>query len=47
MTLALDDAGRRISRYLLMQILVNACYGLCFGVGLFLIGIPNAVLWGV
>jgi predicted PurR-regulated permease PerM len=46
MTLALDDAGRRISRYLLMQILVNACYGVCFGVGLFLIGIPNAVLWG-
>jgi predicted PurR-regulated permease PerM len=46
MTLALDDAGRRISRYLLMQLLVNACYGLCFGIGLFLIGIPNAILWG-
>jgi predicted PurR-regulated permease PerM len=47
MTLALDDAGRRISRYLGLQILVNACYGVCFGVGLFLIGIPNATLWGV
>jgi len=47
MTLALDDAGRRISRYLVMQFLVNACYGLCFGVGLFLIGVPNAILWGV
>jgi predicted PurR-regulated permease PerM len=47
MTLALDDAGRRISRYLGLQILVNACYGVCFGTGLFLIGIPNATLWGV
>jgi predicted PurR-regulated permease PerM len=47
MTLALDDAAQRISRYLTMQVLVNACYGLCFGVGVFLIGIPNALLWGV
>ncbi len=47
MTLALDDAGRRISRYLVMQFLVNTCYGICFGVGLFFIGIPNATLWGV
>ncbi len=47
MTLALDDAARRISRYLVMQFLVNTCYGVCFGTGLFLIGIPNAILWGV
>lgn len=47
MTLALDDAAQRISRYLTMQFLVNACYGVCFGVGVFLIGIPNALLWGV
>jgi predicted PurR-regulated permease PerM len=47
MTLALDDAAQRISRYLSMQLLVNACYGLCFGVGVFFIGIPNALLWGV
>jgi len=47
MTLALDDAARRISRYLVMQFLVNACYGVCFGAGLFFIGIPNAILWGV
>jgi predicted PurR-regulated permease PerM len=47
MTLALDDAARRISRYLVMQFLVNACYGLCFGAGLFFIGIPNSILWGV
>jgi len=47
MTLALDDAAQRISRYLVMQFVVNACYGLCFGIGIFLIGIPNALLWGV
>jgi predicted PurR-regulated permease PerM len=47
MTLALNDATRRVSRYLVMQFLVNACYGVCFGAGLFLIGVPNAPLWGV
>jgi len=46
-TKALDDAGRRISRYLTLNFLVNAGYGLSFGVGLRLIGIPNATLWGV
>jgi predicted PurR-regulated permease PerM len=47
MTLALNDAAQRISRYLVMQFVVNAGYGFCFGVGVFLIGIPNALLWGV
>ncbi|MFZ0952320.1 MAG: AI-2E family transporter [Candidatus Sulfotelmatobacter sp.] len=47
MTLALDDASNRVSRYLGVQFLVNATYGLCFGTGLFLIGIPNAILWGI
>jgi predicted PurR-regulated permease PerM len=47
MTLALDDATRRVSRYMVMLFLVNTCYGVCFGAGLFLIGIPNAILWGV
>ena len=47
MTQALDDAGQRISRYLGMQFLVNALYGAMFGFGLYLIGLPNATLWGV
>jgi predicted PurR-regulated permease PerM len=46
-TQALDDAGKRISRFLSMNFMVNAGYGICFGFGLFLIGIPNATLWGV
>lgn len=46
MTQALDDASQRIARYLLLQFLVNASYGLVIGTGLYLIGLPNALLWG-
>jgi predicted PurR-regulated permease PerM len=44
---AIDDAVKRISRYLTLNLAVNTGYGLCFGLGLFMIGIPNATLWGV
>jgi predicted PurR-regulated permease PerM len=44
---ALDDAAQRISRYLTLNLWVNAGYGICFGLGLSVIGIPNATLWGV
>jgi hypothetical protein len=47
MTQALDDASGRVSRYLLMQFLVNASFGTLFGLGLYRIGVPNALLWGV
>lgn len=47
MTQALDDAGRRLSRYLLLQFVVNAGYGIVFGSALYLIGVPHALLWGV
>lgn len=47
MTRALDDASTRISRYLLLQLLVNSSYGVLFGLGLYLLGIPHALLWGV
>lgn len=47
MTQALDDAGRRLSRYLLLQCLVNTGYGVVFGLALYLIGVPHALLWGV
>ena len=45
-TKALDEAGQRISRYLLMQSLINGSFGLLFGLGLFVVGLPYAVLWG-
>ena len=46
-TEALNDAAQRVSRYLLMQLIVNATYGLPIGLGLFVLGVPNALLWGV
>jgi predicted PurR-regulated permease PerM/GAF domain-containing protein len=46
-TRAMEDAGRRVSRYISTQFLVNTCYGICVAVGLQLIGVPNAALWGL
>lgn len=46
-TQAIDDAAARISRYLLMQLIINATYGLAVAVGLFIIGVPNALVWGL
>jgi hypothetical protein len=46
-TQALDDAGARVSRYLLAQLIVNVTYGIPIALGLYFIGIPNAVLWGL
>ena len=46
-TEALNDAARRVSRYLLMQLVVNLTYGIPIGVGLYFIGVPNAILWGL
>src|SRR5215213_648171 len=46
-TAALDDAGSRLSRLFLIQLVVNAAFGLAIGLGLWLIGVPSAVLWGI
>ena len=46
-TQALDDTAQRISRYLLMQATVNVSMGLLVALGLWLIGLPNALLWGL
>ena len=45
-TRALDEAGARISRYLLVQSLINGSFGVAVGLGLFLIGVPYAATWG-
>jgi predicted PurR-regulated permease PerM len=47
MTQALHDAGNRVTRYLRLQFLVNAVFGILFGCGLYWIGVPYAALWGV
>ncbi|HEY3908663.1 MAG TPA: AI-2E family transporter [Stellaceae bacterium] len=46
-TAALNDAGRRLSRYFLTQLGINTSFGVIVGVGLYFIGVPNPVLWGV
>ena len=46
-TLALDDAGRRLSRYFLTQLGINAGFGCVITAGLLVIGVPSAVLWGI
>jgi predicted PurR-regulated permease PerM len=43
---AMADATTRLGRFLLMQVSVNAAFGLSMGVGLWLLGVPNAPLWG-
>lgn len=45
--IAIADASRRVGRYLLLQLGVNAAYGTIFAIGLWLIGVPSAVLWGL
>ncbi len=45
-TSAMDDAGRRVSHYLLTQLIVNVSYGAVVAIGLSLVGVPNALLWG-
>lgn len=45
-TRAFEDAGERVSRYLLMQLLINLGYGIAVALGLWLLGVPYAALWG-
>src|SRR3981081_952077 len=46
-TAALDDAAGRVSRLLLIQLLLNGTFGVVIGTGLWMIGVPSAILWGI
>jgi predicted PurR-regulated permease PerM len=46
-TKALDEAGTRVSRQLLMQSLVNLIYGTAVGIGLYFLGVPYPLVWAV
>lgn len=46
-TVAINDAGARLSHYLLSQLAVNTAFGVIIGAGLALIGIPSPVMWGI
>jgi hypothetical protein len=45
-TRALEEASQRISRYLLMQSIINISFGVAVAIALWLIGLPYALLWG-
>ncbi|WP_455976127.1 AI-2E family transporter [Methylorubrum populi] len=46
-TVAMDDAAGRLSRYFLGQLALNSAFGIVIGVGLWIIGVPSPVLWGI
>jgi predicted PurR-regulated permease PerM len=46
-TTAMDDAGKRLGRYFLTLTLINTGFGIFIALGLWLIGVPSPVLWGV
>jgi predicted PurR-regulated permease PerM len=46
-TVVMDDAAQRLSRYFLTQLAINTSFGVIVAVGLYFIGIPSPVLWGL
>src|ERR1700730_13385020 len=46
-TAALDDAAARLRRLFLTQLILNSAFGAVIGIGLWLIGTPSAILWGI
>jgi predicted PurR-regulated permease PerM len=45
-TLALNDAGERLSRFFVSQFAVNFGVGIVLWLGLHLLGLPHALVWG-
>jgi predicted PurR-regulated permease PerM len=46
-TQAMGEVAQRVNRYLSMQLVVNALFGVPFATALYFIGVPNAALWGL
>ena len=44
---ALDEAGRRLSKYFLAQLMLNSAFGVIITIGLFAIGVPSPIVWGI
>jgi AI-2E family transporter len=43
----MNDAATRLSRYFLRQVLINATFGAFIALGLWIIGVPSPVAWGI
>ncbi|MBV8362213.1 MAG: AI-2E family transporter [Deltaproteobacteria bacterium] len=46
-TVAMDEAAQRLSRYFLTQLAINTSFGVVVAIGLYFIGVPSPVLWGL
>lgn len=46
-TSGMNDAAERLSKYFLSQILINSAYGVFIALGLWLIGVPSPIVWGI
>ena len=46
-TVAMDDAAGRLSTYFLTQLGINTAFGVIVAIGLYFIGVPSPILWGV
>jgi predicted PurR-regulated permease PerM len=46
-TAAMNEAAVRLSRFFLTQVTLNACFGVVVGLGLWAIGVPSPILWGI
>jgi predicted PurR-regulated permease PerM len=46
-TEALNEGVRRLSRYFLMQLALNSAFGVVVTIGLYFVGLPSPLLWGL
>ncbi|MBW4090205.1 MAG: AI-2E family transporter [Proteobacteria bacterium] len=46
-TIAMDEIGERLSNYYIALLAVNASFGTAIGLGLWAIGVPSPLLWGI
>lgn len=46
-TSAMNDAAERLSKYFLSQLLINSAYGAFMAMGLWLLGVPSPMVWGI
>ena len=46
-TSAMNDAAERLSKYFLRQVLINSAFGVFIALGLWLIGVPSPIVWGI
>jgi predicted PurR-regulated permease PerM len=46
-TVAMTDAGKSLGKFFLLQLILNTGFGLVITLGLTVIGVPNALLWGM